>query len=243
MFSLYFKEIKSWLSSLTGYIFIIVFLAATSLFLWFFPNINNVLYTRLADLQGLFSLSRFLFLLLIPAITMRSFAEEQRTGTIELLFTKPLSDNQIILAKFLSSLTLLVIALIPTLIYIVSVWLLGNPQGNLDMGSTWGSYLGLILLGSAFISIGIFVSSLTSNQIVAFLLSAAICFLLTFAFEYVYSFEFLGNFGYFIKTIGIDHHYSAISKGVIDSRDILYFLSVIFIFLFGTKAVLMKKRW
>lgn len=243
MLSLYLKEIKTYLSSLVGYIFIAVFLIVTGLFLWVFPNINNILLTGLADLQGLFNISRFLFLLLIPAITMRSFAEEKRLGTMELLFTKPLSDNQIIGAKFLSALTLFIISLIPTFIYIISVYNLGNPPGNIDMGSTWGSYLGLVLLGSTFIAIGIFVSSLTNNQIVAFILTVPLCFILSFGFEFIYSFDALGNFGYVIKSIGIDHHYTSISKGVVDSRDIIYFLSVIFLFLFGTRIVLMSRKW
>ncbi len=243
MLSLYLKEIKAYLSSILGYVFIGVFLIVTGLFLWVFPNINNVLYSGLADLQGLFNLSRFLFLFLVPAITMRSFAEEKRQGTMELLLTKPISDTQIILAKFLSCLTLLAIALLPTLIYIISVYNLGATPGNIDMGSTWGSYLGLLLLGSAFISIGIFVSSLTNNQIVAFILSAALCFILYFGFEFIYSFDALGSFGYFVKTIGIDHHYTAISKGVVDSRDLIYFLSLIFVFLFSTRIVLISRKW
>ena len=243
MFSLYLKEIKAYLTSLVGYIFIAVFLVVTGLFLWVFPNINNILLSGMADLQGLFNLSRFLFLLLIPAITMRSFAEEKRSGTMELLLTKPLSDNQIIAAKFLSAFTLLIIALIPTFIYIISVYNLGNPPGNIDMGSTWGSYLGLALLGSAFIAIGLLISSLTNNQIIAFILTAPICFILSFGFEFIYSFDSLGNLGYLIKNLGIDHHYTSISKGVIDSRDIIYFLSVVFLFLFGTRIVLISRKW
>lgn len=243
MFSLYIKEIKSYLSSVIGYIFIAVFLIVSALFLWVFPNINNILYAGLADLQGLFNLSRFLFVLLVPAITMRSFAEEKRSGTMELLLTKPISDNQLIAAKFLSCLTLLIIALLPTLVYIISVYNLGNPPGNIDMGSTWGSYLGLVLLGSSFIAIGLFVSSITNNQIIAFILAAPICFILNFGFEFIYSFDALGNFGYFVKTIGIDHHYTSISKGVIDSRDIIYFLSFIFIFMFGTRVSLISRKW
>lgn len=243
MFYLYIKEIKTYLSSLLGYIFIAVFLIVTGLFLWVFPNINNVLLTGIADLEGFFSLSKFLFLFLVPAITMRSFSEEKRQGTMELLLTKPLSDNQIILAKFLSSLTLLIIAILPTFIYIFSVYYLGNPVGNIDLGSTFGSYLGLIFLGATFISIGIFVSSLTSNQIVAFILTAPLCFILHFGFEFIYSFESLGVFGYYIKILGIDHHYAVISKGVIDSRDIIYFCSMIFLFLFSTRISLLSRKW
>lgn len=243
MLSLYLKEIKSYLTSIVGYIFIGVFLVVTGLFLWVFPNINNVLSVGIADVQGLFNLSKFLFLFLVPAITMRSFAEEKKQGTMELLLTKPLSDHQIIAAKFLSCFTLLIIAIIPTLIYVISVYNLGKPVGNIDMGSTWGSYIGLLFLGATFISVGIFISSLTHNQIIAFILTAPICFILYFGFEFIYSFEALGNFGYFVKTLGIDHHYAAISKGVIDSRDVVYFCSVIFIFLFSTRISLLSRKW
>lgn len=243
MFSLYIKEIKSFLSSIIGYIFMGVFLIISGLFLWVFPNIDNVLESGLADLQGLFSLSQFLFLFLVPAITMRSFAEERRTGTMDLLLTKPLTDMQIIWAKFLSCLTLLLIALIPTLIYVISIYFIGNPVGNIDMGSTWGSYLGLLFLGATFIAIGLFASSLTNNQIIAFIIAAPLCFILSFGFAFIYSFESLGAIGYYIKALGIEHHYASISKGVIDTRDIIYFCSVIFIFLFGTRIVLLKRKW
>jgi ABC-2 type transport system permease protein len=243
MYSLYIKEIKSYLSSLLGYIFIAVFLVVIGLFLWVFPNINNIFYAGIADLESFFSLAKFLFLFLIPAITMRSFAEEKRQGTMELLLTKPLSDVQIILAKFFSSLTLLLIALLPTFIYVISIYNLGKPIGNIDLGSTFGSYLGLFLLGATFISIGIFVSSLTSNQIVAFILTAPLCFILHFGFEFIYSFDALGVFGYYLKTVGIDHHYTVISQGVIDSRDLIYFCSVIFLFLFLTRISLLSRKW
>jgi ABC-2 type transport system permease protein len=243
MFSLYFKEIKSYLSSLVGYIFISVFLVVTGLFLWVFPNVNNIFDTGLADMHGLFSISRFLFLFLIPAITMRSFAEERRLGTMELLLTKPLSDTQIIMAKFWAAFTLLLIALLPTLCYFITVYYIGNPVGNIDMGSTWGSYLGLLLLGATFISIGIFVSSLCNNQIVAFILAALLCFILSFGFEFVYFFESLGQWGYLLKNIGIEHHYNTISRGVIDSRNLVYFASVITIFLVGCRVVLGSRKW
>jgi len=243
MYSLYRKEIKSYLSSLIGYIFIGVFLIIAGLFIWVFPNINNILYSNMASLQGLFNTSKFLFLFLIPAITMRTFAEEKRSGTLELLLTKPFTDSQMIAAKFLASLTLLVIALLPTLLYIVSVYNLGSPPGNIDLGSTWGSYLGLIFLGATFISIGIFASSATSNQIVAFVLAAPLCFILYFGFEFIYGFEILGRMGFFIKTLGIDYHYNSISRGVIDTRDILYFASVSLLFLIATRITLLSRKW
>ena len=243
MISLYIKELKSFLSSIIGYIIIGVFLIIAGLFLWVFPNMNNVLESGLSDMQGLFSLSQFLFIFLVPAITMRSFAEEKRNGTMDLLLTQPLTDMQIIWAKFLSCLTLLVIALLPTLIYVISIYFLGNPVGNIDMGSTWGSYLGLLFLGATFTSIGLFASSLTNNQIVAFIIAAALCFIIFFGFAFIYSFESLGAFGYYIKNLGIEHHYASISKGVVDTRDIIYFCSVTFIFLFGTRVVLLSRKW
>jgi ABC-2 type transport system permease protein len=243
MTSLYIKELKTFLSSIIGYIIIGVFLIISGLFLWVFPNMDNIMEAGLSDVQGLFNLSQFLFIFLVPAITMRSFAEEKRTGTMDLLLTKPLTDMQIIWAKFLSCLTLLVIALIPTLVYVISVYFLGNPVGNIDMGSTWGSYLGLLFLGATFISVGLFASSLTNNQIVAFIVAAAMCFILLFGFAFIYSFESLGAVGYYLKTLGAEHHYASISKGVIDTRDIIYFCSVIFIFLFGTRMVLLSRKW
>lgn len=243
MTSLYIKELKTFLSSIIGYIIIGVFLIISGLFLWVFPNMDNIMEAGLSDVQGLFNLSQFLFIFLVPAITMRSFAEEKRTGTMDLLLTKPLTDMQIIWAKFLSCLTLLVIALIPTLVYVISVYFLGNPVGNIDMGSTWGSYLGLLFLGATFISVGLFASSLTNNQIVAFIVAAAMSFILLFGFAFIYSFESLGAVGYYLKTLGVEHHYASISKGVIDTRDIIYFCSVIFIFLFGTRMVLLSRKW
>jgi ABC-2 type transport system permease protein len=243
MYSLYRKEISSYLSSLIGYIFIGVFLVIAGLFIWVFPNINNVLFSNMASLQGLFNTSKFLFLFLVPAITMRTFAEEKRNGTLELILTKPFTDSQIILAKFLASLTLLVIALLPTLVYVISVYCLGYPVGNIDLGSTWGSYLGLVFLGATFIAIGIFASSTTSNQIVAFVLAAPFCFIMYFGFEFVYGFGLFGAIGVFIKNLGIEYHYNSISRGVIDTRDVLYFASVIFIFLIATRIVLASRKW
>jgi ABC-2 type transport system permease protein len=243
MYSLYRKEIKSYLSSLIGYVFIGVFLIIAGLFIWVFPNINNILFSNVASLQGLFNTSKFLFLFLVPAITMRTFAEEKHRGTLELLLTKPLTDSQIIAAEFFASLTLLVIALLPTLLYVLSVYNLGSPPENIDLGSTWGSYIGLIFLGATFISIGIFASSTTSNQIVAFVVAAPLCFIMYFGFEFIYGFEILEKWGFFIKTLGIDYHYNSISRGVIDTRDLLYFASVIAIFLIATRIMLLSRKW
>jgi len=243
MYSLFKKEISVFLSSLIGYIVISVFITLTGLFLWVFPMSYNVLDRGFADLSGLFSLAPIVFLLLIPAITMRSFAEERRVGTFELLLTMPLSDMQIILAKYFASLVLLFISLLPTLIYFVSIYLLGYPKGNIDMGAMWGSYIGLFFLGATFAAIGIFCSIMTDSQIVSFILSVLICFIMWLGFDFVYSFDVFGSFGQVIKWFGIDHHYASISRGVVDSRDVLYYVSVISIFLLGSLLRLQSRKW
>ena len=243
MYSLFVKEIKGFLNSLVGYVVMAVFLVLTGLFLWVFPMPDNILQRGFADINGLFNIAPIVFLLLIPAITMRSFAEERKTGTIELLLTYPVSDMKIILAKFFASIVLLVISLLPTLIYFITVYLLGYPKGNIDMGAMWGSYLGLLFLGSSFAAIGIFVSSMTDNQIIAFIFSVLVCFLMWLAFDFIYSFHVFGSFGYVIKNLGISQHYASISRGVIDSRDIVYFLSVIVLFLYLSRLRLQSRNW
>ena len=243
MYSLFKKEIRVFLSSLIGYIVMSVFITLTGLFLWVFPMSYNILDRGFADLSGLFSLAPIVFLLLMPAITMRSFAEERRVGTIEILLTMPLSDIQIILAKYFAGLVLLFISLLPTLIYFISIYFLGYPQGNIDMGAMWGSYIGLFFLGATFAAIGIFCSIMTDSQIVSFILSVLICFVMWLGFDFVYSFDIFGTFGQIIKWFGIDHHYASISRGVIDSRDILYYMSVITVFLSGSLLRLQSRKW
>ena len=243
MYSLFLKEIKGFLNSLVGYIVMGVFLVLTGLFLWVFPMSDNILYKGFADINGLFNIAPIVFLLLIPAITMRSFAEEKKTGTIELLLTYPVSDMKIILAKYLASVVLLVISLIPTLVYFYTVYQLGYPKGNIDMGAMWGSYIGLVFLGSAFAAIGIFVSSMTDNQIIAFVFSILLCFIMWLGFDFIYSFRLFGSFGYVVKNLGISQHYASISRGVVDSRDIVYFLSVIVLFLYMCRLRLQSRNW
>lgn len=243
MFTLLKKEVKSFLSSLIGYIVIVVFLLINGLFLWVFPMQFNILDFGYASLDNLFMLAPFVFLFLIPAITMSFFADEKRTGTIELLMTKPLSDMQVIMAKFLAGLVLVVFSLLPTLIYYYSVYELGLPPGNLDAGGTWGSYLGLLFLGAGFLSIGLFSSSVTNNQIVAFLLSLFLCGFIYIGFEFLYSLDLFGPVDLFIQQLGISAHYSSMSRGVIDTRDVLYFLSLITLFLLFTKISLESRKW
>jgi ABC-2 type transport system permease protein len=174
---------------------------------------------------------------------MRSFSEEKRTGTIELLMTKPLTELQIITGKYLATIVLLLFTLIPTFFYYYTVHTLGFPAGNLDSGGIWGSYIGLLFLGSAFSAIGLFVSSLTNSQIVAFIISVFLCGFCYFGFDFIYEFRFFGSFDLFIKSLGINEHYVSMSRGVIDTRDILYFLSFILIFLLLTKISLERRKW
>ena len=243
MYALFKKEINNFLSSLMGIMVIVVFLLVTGLFLWVFQSDFNLLTYGYANLDGLFILAPWVFLFLVPAVTMRSFAEENRTGTIETLATKPLSDWQIIWAKFLACVALVLLALIPTLVYYFSVYRLGFPMGNLDSGGILGSYIGLFLLSASFVSIGIFCSSLTNNQILAFILSVFLCGFMYIGFEMIYSLSLFGRIDLFIQRLGMAAHYSSISRGVVDTRDVLYFLSVMAVFLCLTKLVLARRKW
>ncbi len=242
MFTLYKKEISSFFTSLMGYLTIIVFLVLTGLMLWVFHTSFNVLDYKYAGLDGLFLLGPFLYLFLIPAITMRMFAEEKRNGTMELLLTKPLSEFTIIFAKFLAGLTLVVISLIPTVIYYWAVYRLGDPVGNIDTGSVIGSYIGLLFLGAAFVAIGLFASSLTNNQIVAFIVAALLCVFCYLGFESLYALVH-GRFALMLRSLGFQSHYESISRGVVDTRDVVYFLSAITLFLMLTRMVLQSRKW
>lgn len=241
MFALFSKEIKSFFTSILGYVIIGLFLILTGIFVWVLKG--NVMAMGRSTLQNMFDLAPWIFLFLIPAITMRMIAEERKSGTMELLLTQPISDTQLILGKFFACEALLIIALLPTLIYFWSVWSLGMPDGKIDVGATWCSYLGLFLLGTIFVSIGLFASSITKNQIVAFLLAALFCFLMHFGFNFIYDLDFLGSAGYVVKKIGIEHHYSYISMGVIDTRDIIYYITVSFLFLLGARISLLSRKW
>ncbi len=243
MFVLYWKEVKGFLNSLLGYIVIAVFLLVNSLFLWVFPLETNILDYGYASIDGLFQIAPFVFLFLIPAITMRFFAEEKKTGTIELLMTRPLTDLQVILAKYFAGLTLVIISIIPTLIYFFSVYQLGYPKGNIDMGAMWGSYIGLVFLGASFVSIGLFASSVTDNQIISFILGIILCGFIYIGFEIIYSLDLFGNIDLLVKTLGMESHYTAISRGVIDTRDVIYFVSLITLFILLTKTSIESRKW
>ena len=234
MLSLYLKELRSFLSSIIGYVFILIYLIASGLFHWILSYNTNLLEGAEADLIPFFNLSPVILLILIPAITMRSIAEERRTGTIELLFTKPISDLGIILAKYFAGVTLMIIAIIPTIVYFFSMYYLGKPIGIIDLGASLTSYLGLILLGSVFVSIGIFASSLTSSQIVSFILAMFLCWFIYDGLELLGCFSQVGNSDAIIRYFGISSHYNSIKKGLVDTSDIVYFISVIFLFLYAS---------
>lgn len=242
MFTIYKKELYSYLSSLVAYITIGIFLVVLGLFLWVFPD-TSILDYGYASLDSLFSTVPYLFMFLIPAITMRSLAEEKREGTFELLATRPITDWQIVLGKYLASLTLVLFALIPTLVYYISVYQLGVVKGNIDTGAVIGSYIGLFLLGGAFVALGIFSSALTKNQIIAFAIAVFLCFFAFSGFDSASQILSLQKFDDFLLNIGINEHYESISRGVLDTRDLIYFLSFITFFLLLTKTILGGRKW
>ena len=243
MLTLFQREINSFFSTLTGYVVIIVFLVANALFMWIFKGELNVLDSGHANLDTLFFMAPWIFLFLVPAITMRSFAEEKRSGTLELLLTRPVSEMQIVLAKYLASLVLILFSLAPTLVFYFSVSRLGSPPGNLDSGGIAGSYAGLFLLASVYAAAGIFSSALTDNQIVSFIMAVLVSFLLFSGFDLMTTTDLFGNLETILVRLGINEHYKSVSRGVIDTRDLLYFLSVIAVFLLGTKIILQSRKW
>lgn len=235
MFSIFKKEFRSFFSNSTGYVVIGIFLLLTSLLLWVIPGQYNVFETGYAQLDGLFYLAPWLFLLLCPAITMKFFAEEKQSGTWELLTTKPLTKWAIVLGKFFAGWSLVLVALLPMIFYFFVLYYLAEPEGNIDSGAFWGSFIGLIILAAIYVAIGIFSSSLTNNQIVSFVTAVVISFFMFYGFEIISSTIDLQNFTIITENLGIQLHYKSISRGVIDSRDLIYFFIVVFIFLFLSK--------
>lgn len=243
MSSIFWKEINSFFSSLIGYIVIGVFLVIMGLILFLFPD-TSLLEYNFASLYQLFLMAPLVFMFLIPAVTMRTFAEEQQRGTIELLTTQPLTDLDIVLGKFFAGLLLVIFALLPTLLYYLTIYRLGAPMGNLDSGAVMGSYLGLVFLAAIFVAIGVFASSLTSNQIVSFVLATFLCFLFHYGFYYFSQLPvFFGRSDDIVQLIGIDAHYESISRGLIDTRDLVYFISVTALFLAMTVVSLGRRKW
>jgi len=221
------REINSFFSSSVGYLVVALFLIINGLFLWVFEGDFNILDNGFADLSSFFVIAPWVFLFLIPAVTMRAFSDERKMGTLELLLTKPISLKNIVLGKYFGAVLLICIAIIPTLLYIITISKLGNPAGNWDLGSTLGSYIGLLFLIFAYTSIGIFASTLSKNQIVAFIIAVFICFAFYYGFGKIDS---LLN-GYSIGSLGMKDHFNSIARGVLDTRDIIYFVSISVLFL------------
>lgn len=243
MWFIFKKEVSVFFSSLVGYIVIGVFLLILGLVMFVFPDFSLLNYNY-ASLDQLFGIAPLIFLFLIPAVTMRSFAEENQSGTIELLVTKPVKDYEIVLGKYFACLALVVLALLPTLLYLWTVYELGSPRGNIDLGAAFGSYIGLFLLAACFVAIGIFASVVTDNQIVSFIVATFLSFLFYYAFFLLSRLPlFVGKWDVFVQKLGIDYHYASISRGVLDSRDIIYFLSIIILFVVFTLGILQKRKW
>jgi len=236
------KEFRSFLSLLIAYVVMIVFLLITGLITWVFADLN-ILDNGYANMDVMFNFAPIVFIFLVSAITMRSFSEEKKVGTLETITTKPISDMSIILGKYFACLLLVLITILPTLIYYYSVYQLGNPVGNIDTGAVIGSYIGLIFLAAIYAAIGIFSSSLTDNQIVAFILSMFLCFFFYMAFDLLKNIDVLKGAQFGIDWFGIGYHYNNISFGRVDTRDIIYFLSMIGLFIFSTKAVFSSRKW
>lgn len=243
MFAILKKEVAGFFSSLTGYIVIVVFLVVNSLFMWIFPGEWNILDSGYAGLDTLFFLSPWVFLFLVPAVTMKMIAEEKRLGTLELSYSRPVTEREIVTGKYLASLVLVLLALIPVSIFYISVYLLGETPGNLDNGGTWGAFIGLFFLASVYASAGLFASALTDNQVIAFILAVLISFFLFTGFDSFAYLPGLKKIDEFVISLGINEHYKSMSRGVIDIRDILYFLGVVIIFNEATRLVLLSRNW
>ena len=244
MLSLVVKEINSFLNSLIGYIVIVVFLTTISLFIWIFPDTQfSIPDAGYASLDSLFIITPWVYMFLVPAVTMRLFSEEKKSGTIELLLTRPLTELQVVLAKYLAGVLLVLISLIPTIIYYISLYQLSVPIGNVDTGSILGSYFGLLFLGAGFVSIGVFASSVSDNQVIAFIVAVFLCFICYAGFESLSTIIGSGQVANIVYLLGINAHYTSMSRGVLDSRDVIYFLSLISLFIMLTRTVLESRKW
>lgn len=248
MLSIYLKEIKSFLSSLAGYVVLLVFLLATGLLLWVLPETNilpnaNILDYGYASMEQFFAVAPIVLIFLIPAITMKSFSEEYKTGTFDWLLTKPLRLEQLVIGKYLASVTLALIALIPTLLYLFTIHWLAIENSSLDTGGIIGSYISLLFLTASFTAIGTFCSSLTDNQIISFLIALIVCFAIYSGFEGISRIKaFSGGADYYLEMLGMDYHYSNMSRGIIDTRNVIYFLGIIILFIAATNFTLQRKR-
>jgi ABC-2 type transport system permease protein len=237
------KELNDFFSNITGYIVIIVFLVINSLFLWVLPTEYNILESGYAGLDTLFIISPWVFLFLVPAVTMKSIAEEKRLGTIELIYSRPITEREIVWGKFFAAVLLVLLSLLPCVIYYISVYLLGETPGNIDKGGTLGAFLGLFFLAAIYASAGIFASSLTDNQVVAFILAVFICFFIYLGFDAFAYMPGLKKIDEIVINLGINEHYTSISRGVIDIKDAAYFVALASIFNEATRFILLSRKW
>ncbi len=242
MIQIFLKEFNSFLNSLIAYMVMGVFLIVMGLIMWVFKE-TSVLDYGYADMTTLFSFGPYVLIFLVPAITMRSFAEEKKLGTLELLMTKPLTEFDIVLGKFFAAFVLVIVSIAPTIIYYFTLSHLANPQGNIDTAGITGSFIGMILLGGIFCSIGILASSITPNQIVAFIIAAFFCYIFYAGMDSAASLFVSGENSLLVRQVGIVYHYESLSKGLIDSRDLIYFFSLAFVMLLSTKTILSSRSW
>jgi ABC-2 type transport system permease protein len=243
MLAIFRKEINGFFSSLTGYVVIIVFLLINSMFMWVFPGEWNIFDRGYAGLDTIFFISPWVFLFLVPAVTMRMIAEEKRLGTIELIYSKPITERGIVYGKYIASVALVLLALLPGIIYYISVYMLGETPGNLDKGGTAGAFIGLFFLASIYASAGLYASSLTDNQVIAFIIAVLACFFLFAGFDSFAYLPGLKGVDEFVIRLGINEHYKSMSRGVIDIRDAAYFVAVIVIINELTVFNLQSRRW
>jgi len=240
MIAVFKKEIRTFFTSSIGYLIISLFLIINSTFMWLVDSEFNILNYGYANLDTFFLFSPIVFLIFIPAIGMRMFAEEYQVGTIEFLLTKPISVFKLVLSKFFATSILILFALLPTLVYVITIYYLGETKGNLDSAAIIGSYFGLFFLGLSFSSISIFCSAVTSNQIVAFLSAIALNFLCYYGFDFISTIDFLQFFSFLFEKLGISYHYIMISKGIITIQDLIYFLSFCILFIKSTEFIILK---
>ena len=242
MITLYKKEISIFFSTIIGYLIIGLFLLISSLILWHDISEINILDNAYASMDSFFSIAPLIFLLFIPSVSMRVFSEEFNTGTIETLITKPISSFEIVTAKFFAVLSLVIIAILPTITYVISIYFLGETTGNLDLAAVVGSYVGLLLLSSIFASISVYASSLSSNQIVAFILAIIMSSFFFFGFDILSQLPYLQIVDLTLQKIGISYHYNMMSKGLLKVSDLVYFISVSLLFIKLTEAVIKNKK-
>ena len=243
MIALYRKEIKFFLSGYIGPLIIIIFQLINGLILWSELSYFSITENNYASLDAFFKISPLIFSLFIPAICMRTFSEEYSTGTIEILLTKPINSYKIVLSKFLANQTLIIISLIPSLLFVVTIYYLGETRGNLDLAGIAGSYIGLFLLSCIFTSFGLFASSLTNNQIVAFIYATILSLTLFLGFDLLANINHPNFPNLFIRKIGIAYHYDIMSKGLLQISDVVYFISITFLFLDYTRKVIINQRY